>query len=71
MMLLAIKSHYNRTGERIGIKPAGGIREANDALKYLLVLEKVLGVEWMNNNYFRIGASSLANNVLQAILTKN
>jgi len=71
MMLLAIKSHYNRTGERIGIKPAGGIREANDALKYLLVLEKVLGVEWMNNNYFRIGASSLANNVLQAILKKN
>ncbi len=70
VMLLAIKNHYSRTGEMIGIKPAGGIRETEDALNYLLVLEKVLGAKWMNNNYFRIGASSLANNVLKDILIK-
>ena len=70
MMLLAIKSHYERTGDMIGIKPAGGIREADEALKYLLVLEKVLGDKWMSNKYFRIGASSLANNVLKEIMLK-
>jgi deoxyribose-phosphate aldolase len=67
-MLMAIKDHYNRTGIMIGIKPAGGIRKADDALGYLLVLENVLGEKWMNNKYFRIGASSLANNVLSEIL---
>ena len=67
-MLLAVKDHHERTGEMIGIKPAGGIRKASDALNYLLVLEKVLGYKWMNNNYFRIGASSLATDVLNEIL---
>jgi len=69
VMLDAIKEHYDKTGKMIGIKPAGGIRDAEEALKYLLVLEKVLGEKWMNNTWFRIGASSLANNVLEAILT--
>ncbi len=68
-MLDAIKEHFEKTGEMVGIKPAGGIREADEALKYLLVLEKVLGKEWMNNSWFRIGASSLANNVLTAIMS--
>lgn len=70
VMLDAIKEHHDKTGQMIGIKPAGGIREADEALKYLLVLEKVLGKEWMNNTWFRIGASSLANHVLTALLTK-
>lgn len=69
VMLDAIKDHYEKTGQMIGIKPAGGIRDAEEALKYLLVLEKVLGEKWMNNTWFRIGASSLANNVLEAIMT--
>jgi len=69
VMLDAIKEHFEKTGEMVGIKPAGGIREADEALKYLLVLEKVLGKEWMNNSWFRIGASSLANNVLTAIMS--
>ncbi len=69
VMLDAIKEHYDKTGLMIGIKPAGGIRDAEEALKYLLVLEKVLGEKWMNNTWFRIGASSLANNVLEAIMT--
>jgi len=68
VMLDAIKEHYEKTGQMIGIKPAGGIRDAEEALKYLLVLEKVLGEKWMNNTWFRIGASSLANNVLEAIM---
>lgn len=68
IMLIAIKDHFNRTGEMVGIKPAGGIRKADEALKYLLVLEKVLGEPWMNNKLFRIGASSLANNVLEEIM---
>ena len=69
VMLDAIKEHYDKTGQMIGIKPAGGIRDAEEALKYLLVLEKILGEEWMNNTWFRIGASSLANNVLEALMT--
>jgi len=68
VMLDAIKEHYEKTGQMIGIKPAGGIRDAEEALKYLLVLEKVLGEKWMNNTWFRIGASSLANNVLEELL---
>jgi deoxyribose-phosphate aldolase len=68
VMLDAIKEHYEKTGKMIGIKPAGGIRDAAEALKYLLVLEKVLGEKWMNNTWFRIGASSLANNVLEELL---
>ena len=50
VMLDAIKEHYEKTGQMIGIKPAGGIRDADEALKYLLVLEKVLGGKWMNNS---------------------
>jgi len=69
VMLDAIKEHFEKTGKMIGIKPAGGIREADEALNYLLVLEKVLGKEWMNNTWFRIGASSLANNVLVALMS--
>jgi len=68
VMLDAIKEHYDKTGKMIGIKPAGGIRDAAEALKYLLVLDKVLGKKWMNNTWFRIGASSLANNVLEELL---
>ena len=67
VMLLAIKDHYERTGQMVGIKPAGGIRKADEALNYLLVLEKVLGNKWMNNSWFRIGASSLAKDVMNEI----
>lgn len=70
VMCQAIKDHYERTGEMVGIKPAGGIRTSEDALHYLKVLEHILGPKWMNNTYFRIGASSLANNVLNDILSQ-
>ena len=68
IMLDVIKVHYDKTGQRIGIKPAGGISEVDDALQYLLVLENVLGIQWMNNTWFRIGASRLANRVLERLM---
>jgi len=69
VMLKVIKEHYNKTGKMIGIKPAGGISEVDVAKQYILVLENVLGVKWMNNNYFRIGASRLATRVLEALIS--
>jgi deoxyribose-phosphate aldolase len=69
VMLNVIKEHYNKTGQMIGIKPAGGISDVDVAKQYILVLEKVLGEKWMNNKWFRIGASRLANRVLEALLS--
>ena len=53
--------------ERVGFKPAGGIVTVNDAVSYYRIAEYCLGKEWLNNNYFRIGASRLANNILSEI----
>lgn len=69
VMLNVIKDHYEKTGKMIGVKPAGGISDADVAKQYILVLENVLGEKWMNNKYFRIGASRLANRVLEALLS--
>jgi deoxyribose-phosphate aldolase len=63
-MLLVIKETYQKTGKIIGIKPAGGVAEVEDALQYLYLLESVLGEKWMNNKLFRIGASRLADKVM-------
>ena len=52
----------------IGIKPAGGISEPDQAFAYLQLLSAILGEKWMNNNYFRIGASRLADKVVQAMV---
>ncbi len=70
VMCRAIKEYYNKTGRRVGFKPAGGIVETDEALIYLTIVKEVLGEEWMNNQYFRIGASRLANNLLSAITEK-
>ena len=59
-MLLVIKSYYEKTGKQIGIKPAGGIRDVETVLLYIKLIEKILGEKWISNNYFRIGASRLA-----------
>jgi len=69
VMLDVIKAHYDKKGTMIGIKPAGGISEVDVAMQYLLVLETVLGEPWMNNKWFRIGASRLANRVLEELLS--
>lgn len=67
IMLDTIKEYYDNTGNMIGIKAAGGISSFEEALKYYLSVEKILGDKWLNKKYFRIGASRLADNVFNAI----
>ncbi len=67
-MLLAIKDFYQKTGKMIGMKPAGGISTSKLALHNLVMVKEVLGNDWLNNEYFRFGASSLANDVLMQVL---
>jgi len=63
-MLSAIKAHYDQTGQMIGMKPAGGISSAKIALQHLLLVKEVLGEAWLSNEWYRFGASSLANDLL-------
>jgi len=67
-MLMAIKDYYDKTGIMIGMKPAGGISNSKLALHYLIMVKEVLGEEWLTNQWFRFGASSLANDLLMQIL---
>ena len=67
VMCETIKEYYNLTGTRIGIKIAGGVRTTDDAIKYYTIVKEVLGMEWLDKNLFRIGASGLANNLLSDI----
>jgi len=64
VMLQAIKDHYQKTGLMVGMKPAGGISTSKSALQYLVMLYETLGSKWMTNEWFRFGASSLANDIL-------
>lgn len=68
VMLEAIRDFYYKTGKKIAMKPAGGISKAKLALHYLVLLNEVLGEDWMNNHWFRFGASSLANDVLMQLM---
>jgi len=68
VMLLAISDFYRKTGKMIGMKPAGGISKSKLALHYLVMVKEVLGEDWLNNQWFRFGASSLANDVLMQIV---
>ena len=68
VMLEAIRDFYYKTGKRIAMKPAGGIGKSKLALHYLVMLNEVLGEEWMNNHWFRFGASSLANDILMQLM---
>ncbi len=63
-MVNAIKDYCEKTGRMVGIKPAGGIVTVKQALVYYSIVKNVLGDKWLNNHYFRIGASRLANNLL-------
>lgn len=64
VMLEAIRDHYYKTGIMIGMKPAGGISTAKAALQYLVMVKETLGNAWLDNHWFRFGASSLANDIL-------
>jgi len=68
VMLEAIRDYYFETGHKAGMKPAGGIRKAKQALHYLVMLRETLGQDWMTPELFRFGASSLANDVLMQIV---
>lgn len=64
VMCCCIKEYYEKTGKKVGFKAAGGIRSTADALMYYAIVKDVLGDEWLDKEYFRIGASSLANSIL-------
>ncbi len=67
VMLEAIRDFYYATGTMIGMKPAGGISKSKLALHYLVMVKEVLGDAWLTNEWFRFGASSLANDVLMQL----
>ena len=67
-MLMAIKDYYDETGIMVGMKPAGGISNSKLALHNLVMVKELLGDDWLTNEWFRFGASSLANDVLMQIL---
>ncbi|MBD3615516.1 MAG: deoxyribose-phosphate aldolase [Gracilimonas sp.] len=68
VMLEAIRDFYYDTGKMIGMKPAGGIRTAKQAIQYLVIVKETLGADWLNKDYFRFGASSLTNDLLMQIV---
>lgn len=67
VMCQCIKEYYQTSGRKVGFKAAGGVRTTEDALGYYAIVKSVLGDEWLNNDLFRLGASSLANNVLSSL----
>src|SRR6266702_1919947 len=64
VMLAAVRDFAAATGRRVGVKAAGGIRTAKDAIRYLVLVRETAGPEWLTPDYFRIGASSLLNDLL-------
>ena len=64
VMLEAVRDFREITGFQVGVKPAGGIRTTKDAIKQLVLVNEIAGPEWLNNRYFRIGASALLNDLL-------
>ena len=67
VMCQCIKEYFEKTGRMVGFKPAGGVRTPEEAVSYYCIVKEVLGEQWLTNEYFRIGASGLANNLLSAI----
>ncbi|WP_116244501.1 deoxyribose-phosphate aldolase [Nocardiopsis sp. FIRDI 009] len=64
VMLEAVRDHHAATGGRVGVKPAGGIRTSKDAIRQLVMVNEVAGPDWLTPDLFRIGASSLLNDLL-------
>lgn len=67
IMCGCIKEYYEKNGRMVGFKPAGGISTPEDAVEYYNIVKDVLGEKWLNKNYFRFGASRMANNLLTAL----
>ncbi len=70
VMAKCIKEYHEKTGIMVGFKAAGGVATTEDAVKYYTIIKELLGEEWLTNEYFRLGASRLANNLLGDILGK-
>lgn len=68
IMCQAIKEYFQKTGIRIGLKPAGGINTVRDAVVYYTIVKEVLGEEWVNNKYLRYGTSRLTNLIMSELL---
>ena len=64
LMLEVVRDWHRLTGEKVGVKPAGGIRQSKDAIRYLVTVAETVGEEWLQPHLFRFGASSLLNDVL-------
>ncbi len=64
VMLQAVRDFRARTGRQVGVKAAGGIRSSKDALRYLVLVNEVVGPDWLSPDWFRFGASSLLNDLL-------
>jgi deoxyribose-phosphate aldolase len=64
VMLAAARDFAAAAGRRVGVKVAGGVRTAKDAIRYLVLVREIAGPEWLTPAYFRIGASSLLNDLL-------
>ncbi len=67
VMLEAVRDHYLKSGRRIGVKPAGGIRAAKQALHYLVMVKETVGDDWLTPDLFRFGASTLLNDLLMQL----
>jgi deoxyribose-phosphate aldolase len=68
VMLQAIRDYYHATGCKVGMKPAGGISKAKLAIQYLVMLRETLGAGWLTPEWFRFGASTLANDLLMQLV---
>lgn len=68
VMAQCIKEYYDKTGNMVGFKASGGVATTKEAVEYFTIIKEVLGEQWLTNEYFRIGASRLANNLLTDIL---
>jgi deoxyribose-phosphate aldolase len=64
IMLEAVRDFRARTGRQVGVKPAGGIRTTKDAIKYLVLVNETAGPDWLHADHFRLGASTLLNDLL-------
>jgi deoxyribose-phosphate aldolase len=63
VMVRAIREYYDRTGQKVGFNPAGGLRTAKQSLEWLMLMKEELGDEWLRPDLFRIGASSLLGDI--------
>ena len=67
IMIDTIKEYYEATGKKVGFKPAGGMKVADDALTYFYLVKGILGEQWLNKNLFRVGTSRLAGQILEML----